>query len=57
MNKEWYEKEWYEDDSPRDLSKYMSMSKEELDAEIKKMEAEARSEKERIEREKKLAVV
>ena len=50
-------KEWYEDDSPRDLSKYMSMSREELDAEIKIMEAEARSEKERIEKEKNLAVV
>ena len=32
--------EWYEDDTPPDLTKYMNMSKEELDAEIARLEQE-----------------
>lgn len=37
--------EWYEDDRPRDYTPYTSMTKEELDAEIAKVEAEEKEKK------------
>lgn len=42
------EKEYYENDKPRDYTKYVNMPKAERDAEIARLEAEAKTEKERI---------
>lgn len=42
------EKEYYENDKPRDYTKYVNMPKAERDAEIARLEAEAKAEKEKI---------
>ena len=49
--------EWFEDDTPIDLSEYENMTREEIDAEISKLEAEAIIERDRIRREEALATV
>ena len=56
MNKtgEW---EWVEDDRPIDLTPYLNMSEEERNAEIERLEAEGRAERDRLEREKALALI
>ena len=56
MNKtgEW---EWFEDDRPIDLTPYLNMSEEERNAEIERLEAEGRAERDRLEREKALALI
>lgn len=41
------EKEYYENDKPRDYTKYINMPKAERDAEIARLEAEAKAKKER----------
>ena len=51
------EREWFEDDRPRDLSKYDGMTEAEIDMRIAELEAEARAERDRIDRERALAVV
>ena len=48
---------WFEDDTPVDLSEFKHMSREELEAEISKLEAEAIEERDRIRREEVLASV
>ena len=52
MEREW---EWHEDDRPHDLSKYDGWTKEELNAEIARLEAEGRKERDRLRRERALA--
>ena len=56
MNKtgEW---EWFEDDRPIDLTPYLNMSEEERNVEIERLEAEGRAERDRLEREKALALI
>ena len=49
--------EYFEDYIPIDYSYYLSMSQEELDAEIERLEAEARKERDQIIREKQLKAV
>ena len=49
--------EWHENDQPIDFSVFELMTKEERHAEIARLEAEARKERDRIDNEKKLAVV
>ncbi len=39
-------KNYFEDDRPVNYEKYLNMSKEELDDEIKRLESEARTQKE-----------
>ena len=46
--------EWFEDDTPVDLSEFENMSREELEAEISKLESEAIKERDRIRREEAL---
>ena len=50
-----YDREWYEDDTPIDLSKYDNWTKEEIDAEIARLEEEGRKERDRLRRERALA--
>lgn len=52
-----YNREWYEDDTPIDLSKYDNWTKEEIDAEITRLEEEGREERDRLRRERVLASV
>jgi hypothetical protein len=52
-----YDREWYEDDTPIDLSKYDNWTKEEIDAEITRLEEEGREERDRLRRERVLASV
>ncbi len=49
--------EYFEDDRPRDYTKYINMSAEERRAEIVRLEAEARKERDRLRRERELATV
>ena len=57
LMKKHIEWEWFEDDTPVDLSEFENMSREELEAEISELEAEAIKERDRIRREEALASV
>ena len=45
------QEKYYEDDRPRNYDKYLKMSPEELDEEIKRLEAEESKKHDRIKRE------
>ena len=49
--------EWHENDQPIDFSVFEAMTEKERREEIARLEAEARAERNRIDREKKLALV
>ena len=49
------DREWFEDDTPHDLSRFDGWTKEQMDAEIARLEEEGRKERDRLRRERVLA--
>ena len=49
------DREWFEDDTPHDLSRFDGWIKEQMDAEIARLEEEGRRERDRLRRERALA--